>query len=276
MPAGTLIKVAPATAPARPARKSVRKTNKSKSSKSLNKKVLDVLYKTAETKSVYYELDEEQLGSQTGSKSLRAQGQNNQNLSRFPARGDSPNQREGQAINPVMWQFKGHMRIPGASAAQDNRVTMVRVIAAHFQPNEDPDRDLTSTGSLLYYNGTSRGLFNDYRDTYADINWERFAGKPFYDKVFRMKPGYLVREYDSAGVLTTVGEIAGDTVPLKIVKYFKKGTKFSCDANQDTFCNNSQGNICIMVIARNANDDTTTSTLNVEVTGSIKYMFKDF
>ena len=232
------------------------------------------LYKEAETHCLYGEVDEFQTGSQTGSAALRLTGQNIQNMCIFPARGDANTQRSGQSIQPIMWELKGHMRIPGASASQDNRVSSVRVVACTFDQTDAPNADLINEGAVLRYNGVSRQLFGDYRDTYAEINFAKYL--PFYDKTFRMKPGYLERQYDSNGILTSVGETAGTTIPLRIRKFWKKGTKLTAGTTGNLYSQTKNGNIAVFIIARNANDDTTLSTLNVEICASTKFKFKDF
>ena len=123
---------------------------------------------------------------------------------------------------------------------------------------------------LFIYGNNTQGLSNDFKDTYKKFNWNVF--RPFYDRVYKVAPEFQMT--DSAGI--NLGNFAGfhkDGFKINIKHNFAKGSQLTCEAH-----NSGQwrkNNIALIVIARNARDDTTVSTLNLEVQGLGCLTYKD-
>lgn len=244
----------------------------------IRKVAQSVLYKNAETKKNWLFVNEFQVGSQTGNKCLT---HNNSfagvNFNYPLPTADSGEGRDGNMIQPIRFNFNGHIRVQGSSSNQENRLTHCRVVAAFYREGHKPDSNLNDSDLLRYGNDT-QGLFGDFRDTYANFNWEKV--RPFYDKVMTLAPAYIHRAYDSAGNLQEVGEqlsnVSRDVRKLNITYNFKKGTKLVCQDSDLASGDWNRNNIVIFVICRNANDDLTTSTLYTEVSGLAALTYKDF
>jgi hypothetical protein len=91
-----------------------------------------------------------------------------------------------------------------------------------------------------------------------------------------MKAGDIDREFNpTTGAITSVGSTPANVVFLDIKKLYNPSHKLSCDEVSDAWWNGRRGNITMMIIARNANDDTTLSGLNTELSGESKFLYKD-
>jgi len=226
----------------------------------------------AEPKAIYNIFDEYQLGSMTGSACLV--GSNGHvNTNPVPAKGDGVDKRDGNEIQPVSWNFKGHMKIQGSSINLDNRISHIRVLACFFDDKNAPNEAMDNTNVLLGTDGNARALYHDFRDNYSDINWSFL--KPFYDKNFVLTPGQIMPVYNSSSS-TFNNSYAGpaSVVKLNISHKFKTNSVLRCDEAVDTMWN-GRNNIALIVLCRNLNDDTTTSTLYTELQGRAVLRYKD-
>jgi hypothetical protein len=233
------------------------------------------LLQMAETKKNTKRYNEKQWGSQTGNIAIQPDGSNDTNMNSPTRAGLGVDDRTGNSVNPIGWFFKGHMKIQGSTSEGDNRVSLHRVVCCEVKNSSTINSDLSDPNLIMGLNGTAVGLFGDVRDIYADFNWDK-TGKPFYDRVFRMKAGDIDREFNpTTGAITSVGSTPANVVFLDIKKLYNPSHKLSCDEVSDAWWNGRRGNITMMIIARNANDDTTLSGLNTELSGESKFLYKD-
>lgn len=264
-----------------PAKKTYRKKNnyrprKSKKSnkmtyKKINRMIENKIYKTAETGRIYKYCDEQQMSLQTGNAKLLTNiSADAGNWISPPATGNGVQDRTGNSINPVSFNWKGHIKISGATNLSENRKVQVRIVAYFYKQGNNVNNTLTDLDILRYGNNVV-GLFNDFRDMYADFNWSKI--RPFYDRTVTLTPAFLKLADDN---VTNLGNFYGngnDMARINIKHKFKKGTVLSCeDSDADDWKKN---NIGILMMCRNANDDYTTSTLNLEVQGLGDFSYKD-
>ncbi len=246
-----------------------------KSTKSTKSLIQRELFKMSETKKKENSFNEKQWGSQTGNIALRPDGSNDTNANKLPTQGDGPDDRDGNSVAPIGWFFKGHMKIQGSTSEGDNRVSLHRVVCCEVKNSSTINNDLSDPNLIMGPAGIARGIYGDVRDIYADFNWDK-TGKPFYDRVFRMKAGDIDREFNpTTGAITSVGSTPANVVFLDIKKFYKPTKKLSTDETSDAWWNGRRGNITMMIMARNANDDTALSGLNSELSGRSKFLFKD-
>lgn len=232
-----------------------------------------VAIKTREKKCLYTDLDEQKVSLNYGNGMFAFSGFDAGISSVYcptvVERGDAANQRDGNSLNPQYFEFEGLMKIDAATATS-GRSVLVRLVCGWLQRNEDPSTLLS--GEIIRKSGTSASLAGDFKDIYADINWNLV--RPIHDKVYELSPlGYL----DPSQVGNYVSYANGKPD----YRRFKIRHKFGKDAVQNyTKGAPSDGlamshNLVCFALVRPMNDDIITTTLNVEFTGVTKFIYTD-
>lgn len=237
------------------------------------KLVKNQIYKTSETKYQFRNIDHAQgiiLDGEVIKTTTAADGINQIPM---PADNDSLTGRDGNMIQPIAWNFRGHMTIPGSSSNQDNRTCHVRLVAAFYDKDDPLDVNLTDTDIFRFANNV-QGLTSDFTDTYKNFNWGKI--RPFYDKTFLLQPG-LGYENDAGTAIIYQGapNKGRDVAKLNISYKFPKGSKLSVSGTNELHYDQNK-NIVMFAITRNVNDAYPTSALELKILGVSQFSYKDF
>lgn len=239
----------------------------------VNKLVKKQLYKTSETKYQFRKIDHAQGIVLDGEVVQTTTATDGINQIPMPPDSDGLNARDGNSIQPISWQFQGHMTIPGSSQNADNRTTTVRLVAAFYDKDTPLNVDLTD-GDLFRFGNNMSGLTSDYSDIYKPFNWGKI--RPFYDRIFTLQPGLGYMNDAGTDIIYQGAPQRGrDVVRLNIKHFFPKGTKLSVEGTNDTDYIKSK-NIVMFAITRNVNDAYPSSALELKILGTSVYMYKDF
>lgn len=240
----------------------------------VNKLVKKQLYKTSETKYQFKKINHEQGIILDGEVIQTADATSVEiNQIPMPPDGDGLNSRDGNSIQPIAWQFQGHLTIPGSSSNADNRTTTVRLVAAFYDRDDPLNVNLNDTDIFRFGNNVS-GLSSDYTDVYKAFNWGKI--RPFYDRLFTLQPG-LGYTNDSGSTIIFQGapQRGRDVARVNIKHFFPRGSKLSVDGTNTEDYTKAK-NIVMFAITRNVNDAYPSSALNLKIVGTTVFTYKDF
>lgn len=239
----------------------------------VSKLVKKQLYKTSETKYQFRNIDHSQGIILDGEVIQTTSANDGINQIPMPSTGDGFNQKSGLSIEPVSWQFQGHMTIPGSSSNQDNRTCHVRLVAAFYDKDDPLNVNLTDTDIFRFANNVS-GLSSNYTDIYKNLNWGKI--RPFYDRTFLLQPG-LGYENDAGTAIIYQGapNKGRDVVKLNIKYNFPRGMKLSVSGTNELHYDQNK-NIVMFAITRNVNDAYPASALELKILGVSQFTYKDF
>lgn len=231
------------------------------------------LYKTSETKYQFRNIDHTQgiiLDGEVVKTTTAADGINQIPM---PADNDSLTGRDGNMIQPIAWQFQGHMTIPGSSTNQDNRTCHVRLVAGFYDKDAPLDENLTDTDLFRFANNVG-GMQSNFSDTYKNINWGKV--RPFFDKVYAIQPGLgYTNDAGSSIIYQSAPQAGRDVVKLNIKHFFPKGMKLSVSGTNELHYDQNK-NIVMFAITRNVNDAYPSSALELKILGVSQFSYKDF
>ena len=210
----------------------------------------------------YVNVNEFEIPLQTGTKFLNDTN-GNQCLNLVP-QGDEGGTRNGMSLTAKKFNFKGHIKINGAAAGVNNRTSVVRIVFG-FTKTALSETDV----ALMYKGGYSCDIPSNITASYLNFNLQKFY--PFSDKLFHLTPAS--QWVDSNG--GTVQQLNGpDMKFINVTHNFgKKGLNMKYNDNTLSYAN--EKNIACLIIARNANDDITTSILNLEMSGVASFTYTD-
>lgn len=261
----------------RPSTLVVRKNRKAPLNKrqysAVSKLVKKQLYKTSETKYQFRNIDHTQGIILDGAVVKTTTANDGINQIPMPGDTDALNGRDGNAIQPVSWQFQGHMTIPGSSSNQDNRTCHVRLVAGFYDKDDPLNVNLTDSDLFRFANNVG-GLSSDFADTYKNINWGKV--RPFYDRVFTLQPGLGHTDDTGANIIFQSAPNRGrDVAKLNIKHFFPKGMKLTVPGTNELDYDQNK-NIVMFAITRNVNDAYPNSALELKILGVSQFAYKDF
>lgn len=210
----------------------------------------------------YQNINEFQIPLQTGTKFINDTN-GNQCFNLVP-QGDGGGQRNGMSITAKKFNFKGHIKIDGAAAGANARTAVVRILFG-FTKTALSESDV----ALMYKGGYTCDVPSNITASYLNMNLAKFY--PFSDKTYHLTPA--TQWVDNAG--GTIQQLNGaDMKFINVTHNFgKKGCNMKYNDNTLSYANSH--NIACLVISRNANDDLTTSILNLEMSGVASFTYTD-
>lgn len=231
--------------------------------KAINSIVSRSLTKTREMKYHSTRFDEDPVPLQTGNRFCLHTG-SVANMFDI-TQGVGPSQRVGNEATILGFEWRGHIKVNGATTYQQQREATVRLCWGFVRG--ETTMDMTD---LAFIGGSPVDLPTDYSAIYCDLNWNKF--RPIHEKVFKLAPASHFKDNDN-NLVQQVG-----TVPdCKILKYSrsfgKNGLKIQFPSSLEDYAN--KNNLVLLAITRNANDDVTVSTLNMEVCGVCNVRYQD-
>lgn len=273
--------------PYKPAKRSYRRKRptavviRKKAKAPLNKKqysavtklVKKQLYKVSENHTVYKKIDAA-MGTNLASAVIQYEGQPGGDINQIPMppTGDGMSSRMGNSIQPVMWQFQGHMTIPGSSSNQDNRTCKIRLVAAFYDKDNFVATGLTNNDLFRFGNNVS-AKSDDYSDLYKGFNWGLV--RPFYDRTFTLQPGLGYTNDAGTSIIYQSAPNAGrDVANVNIKHFFPKGLTLSVDGTSETEYTKNK-NIVLFAMTRNVNDAYPASALELKILGTTQFIYKD-
>lgn len=210
----------------------------------------------------YQNVNEFTIPLQTGTKFIN-DTDGNQCLNLIP-QGDGGGQRNGMVVQARRYNFKGHIKINGGAAGVNNRTAVVRVLFG-FTKTALSETDV----ALMYKGGYTVSVPSNITASYLNMNLAKFF--PFYDKTFYLTPA--LQWTDSAG--GTVQQLNGPDMKFINVNYNFGKNGHNMKYNDNTLSYANEKNIACLVISRNANDDITTSILDLEMSGVSSFVYTD-
>lgn len=218
---------------------------------------------TRELKSLYTKIDEVAIPLQTGTQFL--QDTNGNMAFNIMPNGDSSYQREGLEITQKYFSFQGHCKINGGSALSQNREIVCRVIWGFTKG------PLAASSTQLMMNANFPvAIPSDFSAIYKPLNWNIF--RPFKDQRFKLAPAH--QYVDGVGDYVNILNPVPDCKLLTASYSFgKKGKSMKFPDNSLSYAN--KDNIVCLVICRNANDDLSSSVLNLEFCGTTNFRYQD-
>lgn len=223
--------------------------------------------KGRELKLFYSTIDEQSIDPYTGSARLSWTGFDTSGLTAHtcnnPIQGDRNQDRIGNTIQPVAFQFKGAVYFQGSSANMD-RDSLVRIVFA-FTDDNVPN----VTDTIFKKSGGLQAPQGNYTDIYADFEWGTLV--PFYDEVFMLTPNNY---FDPVTPAVTTQKNGRAHALINVDYNFGKNARtLSFSGNSQNYLNKK--NIIGMMFARNLQDDTIITTISVELHGLAKFSFYD-
>lgn len=245
-------------------RKGGRKPLSKSQAKAVKSIALNQINGTRELKSYYTKIDEISIPLQTGTQFL--QDTNGNQAFNIMPNGDSNYQRDGLEIQAKYFSFQGHCKINGSSSYTENREILCRVVWGFTK------LPLSSSSTTLMMNANFPvPIPSDFSAIYKPFNWNVF--RPFKDQRFKLVPAH---QYNDGASTTNINLLSyGSDCKLLTAKYNfgKKGKNMKFPDNSLSYAN--ADNIACLVICRNANDDLSTSILNIEFSGITNFRYQD-
>jgi hypothetical protein len=169
----------------------------------------------------------------------------------------------------MYFEFDGLMKINGATTLS-GRSVLVRVVCGWLQDFIDPSTLMTQ--ELVLKSGTSAVPAGDFKDIYANINWN--IVRPIYDRVHTMSPLSSI-DPTVAGNYISYANGKPDWKRFSIRHRFGKDATQSYQKGTPSDGLPQSHRLVMFTFVRPMNDDIITTSLSVEFTGVTKFTYTD-
>lgn len=242
--------------------------------RAIRRETLAVVSKGREVKHSYAQVDEQQVDPYLSSTVMYWSDLTTTRASNYCpialVKGSNGDQRMANSVQPLSFKFDGLLKFTGGTDNLPFRSTLARVVFGYWTGSYDFDLSTIMTEDILLKGATTTVPIGDFNDLYLPFNRDKFS--PFHDEIHELVPNQ-VQDVGGTASQTYMGS-GKDFSFMRVRHSFGKNPKQQKYASA-TSAPPMDRILVGLIFCRVMTDDTVLGSINVEITGTADFTFRD-